>query len=98
MCDGGHFEGFAPVIQVYNASPHHDTNFYKYVVNFYKAKKWIWEPQGAHMPHMNVLYFSLFPTISRHHSHLIRSLRGTRVAKEVEIWKIAAKVWEELLS
>ena len=38
VCDGGLFEGFAPVIQVENAGTHQDEKLYKYVVNFYKAK------------------------------------------------------------
>ena len=39
VCDGGPFEGFDPVIEGDNADPHHDARLYKYVVNFYKAKK-----------------------------------------------------------
>ena len=37
VCGGSHFEGFAPVIQGDNASPHQDENFYKYVVNLYEG-------------------------------------------------------------
>ena len=48
------------------------------------------------MPYMNVLDIAMFPATSRYHIHLIRSLRGMLVINEEEIWKIEAKVWEEL--
>ena len=50
------------------------------------------------MPHMNVLNFAVFPANNRRHKHLISYLRGMLVSKEDDIWKIAAKVWEELSS
>ena len=54
---------------------------YKYVVNLCKEKQSMWEPQGPHMTHMNVLYLDVFPTLSRCHIHLIWYLRGILVAK-----------------
>ena len=86
VCDGGHFEGFAPVIQGENAVPHQDVKLYKYVVNLCKAKKWMWETQGPQMPHMNVMDISEFPEMPRHRSHLIRYLRGGRFSKDYDIW------------
>ena len=50
------------------------------------------------MPHMNVLDLEVFPAISRRHSHLARSLHGTRVLQEDEILETAVKVWETLPS
>ena len=85
MCDGGPFEGFAPVIQGGNAGPHQDAKCYNYVVNFCKAKQWLWETKGPQMPHMNELGLAVFPAVSRRHIHLIWSPRGMPVAKEDEI-------------
>ena len=76
VCGGGIFDGFAPVIQGDNAGPHQDSKLYKYVVNFCKAKKWLWETHGPQMPHMNVLDLAGFSTTARRHSHFIRYLRG----------------------
>ena len=95
---GGPFEGFATVIQGDNSVPHQDAKFKKYVVNFCKENKWLWEPQGPQMPHINVLDIAVFPVMSRCHSHFIRSLRARQVEKEEDIWKISEKVWEELPS
>ena len=48
------------------------------------------------MPHINVLDLAVFPAMSRRHCHLARSLHGTRVLKEDEIWDAAMKVWKSL--
>ena len=94
VCDGGHFEGFSTVIQGDNAVPHQDATFYKYVVNLCKEKQSMWEPQGPHMPQTNALDLAMFPEIFLRHIHFIRYLRGMRVSKEDEIWKMASKVWK----
>ena len=47
---------------------------------------------------MNVLGLNVFTEIPRHCHHRIRSLRGMQVAKEDNICKIEAKMWEELTS
>ena len=67
------------MIQGENSGPHQGTIFYKYVVNFVKAKKWLWEPLVHHIPHMNVLDLKVFPSMSRRNRHFIRSLRGMHV-------------------
>ena len=61
--DGGPFEGFLQVIQGDNNGPHQDKKLYKYVVNFCKAKNWLWEPQGPQMPDMNIMGFDVFPAM-----------------------------------
>ena len=48
------------------------------------------------MPHMNVLDLAVFPKLSVHNRHLIWYLREIQVSKEYDIWKIAAKILEEL--
>ena len=73
---GCNFLGFDPVIQGDNDGTHQDAKFYKYVEKLCKAKKWMWEPQRPQMPHMNVLDLVVFPEISLHTSHFIRSFRG----------------------
>ena len=51
------------------------------------------------MPHINVLDLSVFPAMSRRHSHMVRSLHGTRVVNEEdEIWASAVRVWDAFLS
>ena len=85
VCDGGPFEGVAPVIRGENTCPHQDEKLYKYVVNLCKEKQSMWEPQGPHMTHMNVLDLAVFPVMPRPYSHLIQYLRGRRVANEEEI-------------
>ena len=67
-------------------------------MNFCKAKNWMWELQGPQIPHMNVLGLDCFTEMPRHHIHFIWYLRVMIVAKQDWIWKIAAKVWEELPS
>jgi len=47
---------------------------------------------------MNVLDLAVFPCMSRRHSHESRSLHGTRVLKEDEIWESVVKVWNDLPS
>jgi hypothetical protein len=95
---GGRFEGYTPVIQGDNAGPHNDATFSRYVTDHCKKVGWLWEPQGPQMPHMNVLDLAVFPCMSRRHSHESRSLHGTRVLKEDEIWESAVKVWNDLPS
>ena len=63
VCGDGTFEGFDPVIQGDHSGPHQDSKLYKYVVNFCKAKKWLCEPQGPHIPHINVLDIYVFPSM-----------------------------------
>ena len=94
VCYGGTFKEFDPVIQGDNYGPHQDEKLYKYVVNFFKAKNMLWEPQGPHMPQTNALDLAMFPEIFLRHIHFIRYLRGMRVSKEDEIWKMASKVWK----
>ena len=48
------------------------------------------------MIHTNELNLDVFPVMSLRHIHLIWYFRVIHVAKEDEIWKIAAKIWEEL--
>ena len=95
---GGKFSGYTPVIQGDNAGPHTDAKFGNFVRNHCKDKGWLWEPQGPQMPHINVLDLAVFPAMSRRHCNLSRSLHGTRVLREDEIWNAAVKVWEELPS
>ena len=95
---GGRFFGYTPVFQGDNAGPHKDAKFAKFVRQFCDTKGWLWEPQGPQMPHVNVLDLAVFPAMSRRHSHLSRSLHGTRVLKEDEIWNAAVEVWKDLPS
>ena len=92
--EGGPFEGYRPVFQGDNAGPHQDKEYSNFVVNHCKEKGWAWEPQGPQMPHINVLDLSVFPAMSRRHSHMVRSLHGTRVVSENEIWASAVRVWD----
>jgi hypothetical protein len=93
---GGRFFGYTPVIQGDNAGPHTDAKFINYVKSHCQGKGWLWEPQGPQMPHINVLDLAVFPAMSRRHCHLARSLHGTRVLKEDEIWDAAMTVWDSL--
>ena len=95
---GGDFEGYTPVFQGDNAGPHTDAAYHKFVREYCREKGWLWEPQGPQMPHINVLDLAVFPSMSKRHSHLARSLHGTRVLKEDEIWDVAQEVWENLPS
>jgi hypothetical protein len=95
---GGKYEGYLPVFQGDNAGPHTDAPYHKFVTESCKSRGWLWEPQGPQMPHVNVLDLAVFPSMSRRHSHLARSLHGNRVLKEDEIWNTALRVWEELPS
>ena len=97
-CDDGPLHEFAPVTQGKKSVPHQDAKLHKYIVNFCKEKQWMWEPQGPHMPHMSVLDLSVFPVMPLYNIHLIPYLRGMRVSKEVDIWKVTAKVWNKLQS
>ena len=76
VCDGGPFEGFPPFIQGDNYGPHQDKKNQKGVVSFCYVKKWLWEPQGPKIPHMNIMCIVVFNTIPCCHSHLIQYLRG----------------------
>lgn len=91
---GGPYNGYTPVFQGDNAGPHKDDKFNKFVTNHCKEKGWLWEPQGPQMPHINVLDLSIFPAMSRRHSHIVRSLHGTRIVKGDEIWESAVRVWD----
>ena len=95
---GGKFAGYTPIIQGDNAGPHTDAKYTKFVKEHCQSKGWFWEPQGPQMPHINVLDLAVFPAMSRQHCHLARSLHGTRVLKEDEIWNAAVQVWEDLPS
>ena len=95
---GGRFFGYTPVIQGDNAGPHTDAKFGKFVRDHCKSKGWLWEPQGPQMPHINVLDLAVFPAMSRRHCHLSRSLHGTKVLKEDDIWNVAVEVWKDLPS
>ena len=50
------------------------------------------------MTHINVLGIAVFTSMPCLYSHFIRYLNVMRVVKEDDIWKISAKMWEELPS
>jgi hypothetical protein len=94
---GGRFAGYIPVFQGDSAGPHRDAKFRKFVLDFCKSKGWLWHDQGPQMPHANTCDLSIFPAISRSHSHLLRC-HGSTVAS-VEAIKDAADVcWRKLTS
>ena len=77
--------GHSPVVQGDNHRPHDDGTFKKFVEGHCLSNGWLWEPQASQMPHVSVLDLSAFLAMPRRHSHLARSLHGTRVLKEDEV-------------
>ena len=95
--DGGRYEGYIPIIQGDQASPHTDGIFLDFVRNFCEARGWYWSPQAPQMPHMNVLDLSVFPAMSKRHSGLTRK-HGYSVVSQDVIAKCAEKVFNDFSS
>jgi hypothetical protein len=93
---GGKYEGYIPIFQGDNAGPHEDATYKNFVEGHCTRNRWHWEPQGAQMPHINVLDLSVFPMMSRRHSNLSRRQGGMKVLTEDEIWRVTLQVWEEI--
>jgi hypothetical protein len=92
---GGQYEGYVVVMQGDNAGPHTDRHFFNFCKSYFDAKGWVWQPQGAQMPHANNLDLAVFPSMSKRHSDLLRE-RGGQVADADTIWQTAVSVWREL--
>ena len=73
---GGKYEGYKPVCQGDGAEPHVEQGFIKYIRTSCEREGWVWEPQAAQMPHINVLDLAVFPCISRRHCAIARKKVG----------------------
>ena len=82
---GGKYEGYTPVCQGDGAGPHVEAQFLHFIRESCEREGWVWEPQAAQMPHVNVLDLSIFPCISRRHCEVARAKGGLHVLKEDQI-------------
>ena len=69
---GGEFENSQVVIQGDRAGPHDHAMLKAFVNDYLHQEGWKWYPQAPHIPHANVLYLGVFPTVIRRHCNLIR--------------------------
>ena len=83
---GGKYEGYMPIIQGYNAGPHEDAEFKKFVRGNCGSKGWYWEPQDPEIPYTNVLDMPIFQVMSRHQIKRARASGGLGVLREDNIW------------
>jgi hypothetical protein len=81
------FEGYTPMFQGNNASPHQDKAYMKFVTEYCTDKGWHWEPQATQMPHMNVLDLLVFPPMSQRHIAKGWERGGLCVLSEGDIWE-----------
>ena len=91
---GGRYQGYTVVIQGDNAGPHECAIFQRYVKEYCEAQGWHWKPQAPQMPHANVCDLSVFPGMSKHHTHLARGIGGLKVISEDETWDAAQGVFD----
>jgi len=85
IAPGGKYEGYQPIGTGDCAGPHVEQKFLDFLREACAREGWIWEPQAAQMPHINVLDLAVFPCISRRHTALARKRGGlhVRIAKKV---------------
>ena len=69
---GREYAGYVPIIQVDNAGPHQDGDFFSFCKNCCSDNGWHWQPQAPQMPYMNNLDLAVFPSMSRRHNVLLR--------------------------
>ena len=89
------YPGYIPIIQGDNAGPHQDKEFLNFVKGECEQRGWHWKPQAPQMPHINNLDLTVFPAMSKKHTHLLRQY-SKKVASNDTIWETAQAVWNSL--
>ena len=94
----GPYKGHQLILQGDNAPTHADEAFIKEMKRVCEAEGWLWEPQGAHMPHANVLDLAVFPSWSKSHFAEAAELVGRSTMSKTQIMSCVEKSWKEMPS
>jgi len=96
--EGGQFEGYTVTLQGDNAPGHVQGGFAAWLREEFDRRGWFVQNQAPQSPYVNVCGLSIFPGMSKRHTHRLLKDHGYKVPSPDEIWEAALEIWKELSS